>query len=210
MRRTRLKVLLLALAFPVLGAVALAQEGAAGADLGARIAELRARAQRLTVLAQLPEEARPEVQALFDRFEDLRQSAQELEVARLEALVASLESGDSPAVAQQVAESAVADRRVELARQREALREDAEDLADRYPEAANLIRRLVSQRLLADAMAFGEGEVAFGAAPQAFVLRTLPGGAVRGIRIDGPEGGPLDRDAVERGRMPVPGLRRQR
>src|SRR5690606_17497615 len=140
MRRTRLKVLLLALAFPVLGAVALAQEGAAGADLGARIAELRARAQRLTVLAQLPEEARPEVQALFDRFEDLRQSAQELEVARLEALVASLESGDSPAVAQQVAESAVADRRVELARQREALREDAEDLADRYPEAANLIR----------------------------------------------------------------------
>jgi len=211
MRRTRFKVLLLALAVPLLGAVALAQESGADADLAARIAELRAQAQRLTVLAELPEEARPEVQALLDRYDELRRSAQELEVARLEALVDALEAGESPAVANQLADSAVADQRVELARQWESLRDEAEALAEQYPEAARLLRRLTSQRLLAGSgMGFGAGEVVFGTPGRAFAFPAVPGESVPGIRIDGLEGLLHDRDAVERARMVLPRLREQR
>src|SRR5690606_21105949 len=143
------KRLVVALAFTLFSAAALAQEMGVPAGSAGRIAELTARAQRLTLLAELPEEARPEAEALLDRYDALRTAEQELEVARLEALVAALESGDSPAVAREVAESAVADQKVELARQREQLRADVDDLADRFPEAANLFRRLASGRWVA-------------------------------------------------------------
>jgi len=202
------KRLVVALAFTLFSAAALAQEMGVPAGSAGRIAELTARAQRLTLLAELPEEARPEAEALLDRYDALRTAEQELEVARLEALVAALEAGDSPAVAREVAESAVADQKVELARQREQLRADVDDLADRFPEAANLFRRLASGRWVA-----GEGRIVIaGDAAMGFPLFPSAPDAV--FRFDGPDGTPfrmgMDREAHERMLQLLPRLRQLR
>lgn len=165
MKRSWLKFLLAALAVVTVGAVALAQESGAAADLGARIAELQARAQRLSVLAELPAEARPEVEALMGRYDDLRRAGEEVEVARLEALVAALEAGESPTVARQMAEAAVSERRVELTRQREALDADVDALVERFPDAANTIRRLLAQRTIVAGVRVGGGSGTFMALP---------------------------------------------
>src|SRR5690606_41403107 len=97
MKRSWLKFLLPALAVVTVGAVALAQESAAAADLGARIAELQARAQRLSVLAELPAEARPEVEALMGRYADLRRAGGGGGGAGPDALVAARGGGEAPA-----------------------------------------------------------------------------------------------------------------
>jgi|GEM_PF-1723520 len=185
MRRSLRRFLLPALALALVGAVALAQEASTGADLGARIAELTARARRLSVLSELPAEARPEVEALLQRSEELRRAEQELEVARLEALVAALEAGESPAVARQMAESAVAERRVELTRQREQLDEDVAELAERFPESASLIRRLLTQRAYAAGVVIDGGRAFHGTGLPG--LHDLPGEGVRVFRFRAPD-----------------------
>lgn len=209
-RSSRLAVpkrLVIALALAVFSAAGLAQETGVPADTAGRIAELTARAQRLTLLAELPAEARPEAEALLDRYDALRTAEQELEVARLEALVAALEAGDSPAVARQVAESAVSERRVDLTRQREELRADVDDLADQFPEAANLLRRLASERWLAGERIVIASEAAMG-------LPLLSGAPGAVFRFDGPDGTPfgmgMDREAHERMLQLLPRLRQLR
>lgn len=208
-RSSRLAVpkrLVVALALVVFSAAALAQETGVPADTAGRIAELTARAQRLTLLAELPAEARPEAEALLDRYDALRTAEQELELARLEALVAALEAGDSPAVAREVAESAVSEQRVDLTRQREELRADVDDLADQFPEAANLLRRLASERWLA-----GEGRIVI-ASEAAMGLPLLSGAPGAVFRFDGPDGVPfgMDREAHERMLQLLPRLRQLR
>lgn len=207
-RSSRLAVpkrLVVALALVVFSAAALAQETGVPADTAGRIAELTARAQRLTLLAELPAEARPEAEALLDRYDALRTAEQELELARLEALVAALEAGDSPAVAREVAESAVSEQRVDLTRQREELRADVDDLADQFPEAANLLRRLASERWLA-----GEGRIVI-ASEAAMGLPLLSGAPGTVFRFEGPDGFPfgmgMDREAHERMLQLLPRLR---
>lgn len=201
MRRSRFEGLLLALVLALVGAGALAQEGM-GADLSARIAELQARAQRLSVLAELPAEARGEAEALLGRYEELRRAEQELEVARLEALVAALEAGESQGVASQMAESAVAERRVELTRQREELIDAVEALAEQYPEASGLVRRLLAQRVVT-------GTFAFGAPAEITAVPALPGNVLR-FSFDGADGFSFERAVPQPGRIVLPGLRQGR
>ena len=102
------------------------------------LAELRQEAQRLTVLAQVPEEARAEAEELLTRFDALTGSVEALEIERLQAYIAALREGDSPAVAQEVASAAVADGSVELSRDREALLADVRAFVERYPEVARM------------------------------------------------------------------------
>lgn len=204
----RLASAVLAAAFLLLSSVGLAQESSAQEDLAARITELRAQVQRLAMLAELPAEARPEAEALLDGYEDLRLAEQELEVARLEALVASLENGDSASVARQVAESAVADRSVELTRQREELSDQVEALAETYPEVANLIRNLATQRR------FAGRDLLLGEGPWSTVLPLLQEARAPTFRFQGPAGGPFGQefgqDAFERWQELLPRLRQVR
>lgn len=208
MKNRRLASVVFAAAFLVLSSVGLAQETSAQEDVAARIVELRERVQRLAVLAELPAEARPEAEALLDGFDDLRLAEQELEVARLEALVASLENGDSASVARQVAESAVAQRSVELTRQREELNDQLEALGEAYPEVATLIRNLAIQRRLAGR------HVLLSERLGSTVLPLLEGARAPTFRFDGPEGGPFGqqfgRDAFERWQEMLPRLRQVR
>jgi len=85
--RKRSTLAALVLALTLTGAVAFAQSAGQGADLGARLAELQARARRLELLAGVPAEARAQAEELIDRQEELKLAEQELEVERLEALV---------------------------------------------------------------------------------------------------------------------------
>lgn len=103
------------------------------------LAELRQEAQRLTVLAQVPEEGRAEAEELLTRFEALAGSAEALEIERLQAYIAALRAGDSPAVAQEVASAAVAEGSVALSREREALLADVRAFVETYPEVARVI-----------------------------------------------------------------------
>lgn len=155
--RKRSTLAALVLALTLTGAVAFAQSAGQGADLGARLAELQARARRLELLAGVPAEARAQAEELIDRQEELKLAEQELEVERLEALVAALEAGDSPAVARQVAESAIAERRVELERRRETLREDVDAFVEQYPEAASAVTGLLRSPLAAVRLVLPEG-----------------------------------------------------
>lgn len=158
MRKRYLIVTLGALAV-VVGAVALAQS-ATDTGVQASLAELRGKAQRLTALAQVPADARPEAQALLDRADALRASAQELEVERLQAYIAALEAGDSPAVATQSAAAQVSEKTVELTRQQEALRTDVEAFLADHPEAASALR--IRSNLLGNGGGSGPGDGAYG------------------------------------------------
>lgn len=159
MRKRYLIVTLGALAV-VVGAVALAQS-ATDTSVQASLAELRGKAQRLTALAQVPADARPEAQALLDRADALRASAQALEVERLQAYIAALETGDSPAVATQSAAAQVSDKTVELTRQQEALRTDVAAFLADHPEAASALR-FRSNLLGGGGSGSGDGAYGFG------------------------------------------------
>lgn len=181
----RRSVRAVALVLLLLGAAAFAQQAGEAVDLSGRVAELQARAQRLSLLAQLPPEARPEAEELLGRYEDLARAEQELEVARLEALVAALEGGDSPSVAQEVAGSAVAEGRVSVTRQREALQADVEAFVERYPEAAAVLR---SARVRA--VGLGQPEVILsgpgGVGVRPLSIRVMPGAGGIGAPFDWP------------------------
>ncbi len=138
MRKRYLIVTLGALAL-VVGAVALAQS-TTGTSVQASLSELRAKAQRLTLLAQVPAEARQDAEALLGRADALRADAQELEVERLQAYIAALEAGDSPAVATEAAAAQIGAKKLELTRQQEALRADVEAFLTDHPEAAGVLR----------------------------------------------------------------------
>lgn len=135
-RHTLLVVALLAV---MVGPSAWAQgagraQGSQAGSMTAAASELRERALRLTVLNSLPEEARAEAAALIDRAEALRNSEQELMVARLEAYVAALEAGESPQVAQDVATGNIAERSADVTREREALREEVKAFMEAHPD----------------------------------------------------------------------------
>lgn len=149
-RRVLGVLLMLVLAAPVLAQDA--QTATSGADdSAARLMDLRQEAQRLTGLAAVPEEGRAEAEELWARAEALRERDIANEIARLEAYNEALRSGDSPAVAQQVAADATGEAGVELARDREALRSDVESFLETYPEAAAAVRpALVRGPWLAD------------------------------------------------------------
>lgn len=199
--RKRSTLAALVLALTLTGAVAFAQSAGQGADLGARLAELQARARRLELLAGVPAEARAQAEELIDRQEELKLAEQELEVERLEALVAALEAGDSPAVARQVAESAIAERRVELERRRETLREDVDAFVEQYPEAASAVTGLLRSPFAAVRLVLPEGMSGGVAA-----LRVRPG-------LGGPEfsfhrpGEPWPRRELDLFREARPGVR---
>jgi len=157
----------LALAVP-----ALAQETAQSTE--ATLAELRAEAQRLTALAQVPEAGRAEAEELLARVDALRESSQAQEIARLQAYIAALRSGDSASVAEEVAASAVSADSVELARETEALRGDVKAFLETYPDAAAVFQR---------ALFAGRGAFSFG------VLGGLEGAAVPGRMLQIRPGG---------------------
>lgn len=162
MRKRYLIVALGALAL-VAGAMALAQSTTEASAQGS-LAELRQRAQRLTLLAQVPADARASAEALLSRADTLRASAQDLEVERLQAYIAALEAGDSPAVATESAAAQISAKKLELTRQQEALRADVEAFLADHPEAASVLRS--RSNLLGagrgDGPAFGSGVRGFG------------------------------------------------
>lgn len=127
----------------VAGAVALAQVAGDSSAVQETLAELRQRAQRLTLLAEVPAEARAEASALLDRADALRSAADQLEIARLEAYIAALESGDSAAVAQEVASGQVSEASVDLSRQREALAADIQAFLETHPDVSASFRRSI-------------------------------------------------------------------
>lgn len=128
----------------VAGAAALAQVASDSSAVQETLAELRQRAQRLTLLAEVPAEARAEAATLLDRAEALRAAAQQLEVSRLEAYIAALESGDSASVAQQVASGSISEASVELSRQRETFAADLQAFLEANPGVASSFRRSVN------------------------------------------------------------------
>lgn len=143
----RFVMILIAAAALLAGAAALAQ--AVGDSSNQQtLSELRQRAQRLTLLADVPAEARSEAAALLDRVDALRAASEEREIARLQAYIAALESGDSPAVAEQVASSQVTDANVELARQREALSADVQAFVAANPGVSSALRAHLSGNIV--------------------------------------------------------------
>lgn len=143
MSRKFVTTVLAALAL-VAGAAALAQVTSDSSAVQETLAELRQRAQRLTLLAEVPTEARAEATALLDRADALRTATQQLEVSRLEAYIAALESGDSPSVAQEVASGRINEASVELSRQREAFVADLQAFLEANPGVASSFRRSVN------------------------------------------------------------------
>ncbi|HET8985903.1 MAG TPA: hypothetical protein VFN03_09105 [Trueperaceae bacterium] len=131
------KIVVLATAL-ALAVPALAQETESST---ATLAELRVEAQRLTALAQVPEAGRAEAEELLARVAALQESGRAQEIARLQAYIAALRSGDSPSVAEEVATSAVSEAAVELARESEALRADVGTFLETYPDAAVVFHR---------------------------------------------------------------------
>lgn len=126
----------------MVGPVAMAQPAGSAAQSGGFSADmlaLRQNAMRLTILNSLPEDARADAAALLDRRQALRTAEQELQVARLQAYVAALESGESPAVAQDLATSKVATQSADVTREREALRADTEAFVEAHPEVRSAL-----------------------------------------------------------------------
>lgn len=132
----KLVMLVAALALTV---PALAQE--ASRTSTATLSELRAEAQRLTALAQVPEAGRADAEELLTRVDALLEGTRAQEVARLQAYIAALRSGDSPSVAEEVATSAVSAGAVDLAREQEALQSDVQAFLETYPDAAGVFQR---------------------------------------------------------------------
>lgn len=139
MSKRRLSIALAVVAL-VAGAFALAQATTDSDAVQQTLSELRQRAQRLTLLAQVPAEGRAQAEELLDRAEALRTAAQELEVQRLQAYIAALENGDSPSVATQVAEQQTSEASVALTRQREELSADVEAFLKTYPDVGTTLR----------------------------------------------------------------------
>lgn len=165
--RSRFVVLVTALALAV---PALAQE--ADQTSAATLAELRAEAQRLTTLAQVPEAGRAGAEELLARIDALQESARAQEIARLQAYIAALRSGDSPSVAEEVASSAVSAGAVELAREREALQADVAAFVETYPDAAAVLRRAALAARAGELLGEGWlGSGPFGAAHEAAGMR---------------------------------------
>jgi len=131
----KIVILVAALALTV---AALAQ--ATDQTSAATLAELRAEAQRLTALAQVPEAGRAEAEELLTRFDALMESARAQELTRLQAYIAALRNGDSPSVAQEVAASAISAGAVDIARERAALQSDVQAFLETYPEAVGVFR----------------------------------------------------------------------
>ena len=145
MRRVKVvsnRVLLGAVVACLLGVTALAQESNQAST--AALAGLRTEAMRLTALAQVPEAGRAEAEDLLGRVEALQEAARSQEVARLQAYIAALRSGDSPSVAEEMAADAVSAGAIDLAREREQLHSDVEAFLEAYPTAAGVLRRAVA------------------------------------------------------------------
>lgn len=119
----------------ILGGMTLAQSSANNADLNQTRLELQQQAQRLTLLAQVPDEARPEAEALLERAEMLHAAALQLEVNRLEALVAELESGTAADEASETVNDQFEIAFTEIENQQEQLFEDLQAFQETYPEA---------------------------------------------------------------------------
>lgn len=130
-----MKKIAFALAIALVG-FTLAQEGQTTATSQE---ELRQEAMRLSLLNELPEDARPEAEALLERVVTLQDRRQDQETAWLTAYVEALRDGETAAVARELADQAVAEENLELLRQAETLREDLRTFVQDNPEAAQLL-----------------------------------------------------------------------
>jgi len=168
MRKHKL-LIALAVGAVIVGAVAFAQSTLSTGDQQQSLSELRHQAQRLELLAELPADARAGAEALLDRAEQLATATRDLEVKRMQAYVAALQAGDSPAVAKEAATAEVSSASVELTRQREELRADVEAFLTDHPDVSRSLRARLGassgSRTFPGPMGSNRGALGFRGAP---------------------------------------------
>lgn len=119
----------------IIGGATLAQPMPGAGAAPQELMELQQRAQHLTMLAQLPEEARPEADALMARAEALRTAMTQTERERLQAYVTALEAGESVEAANEAADAQVEAARAELDTQQAQLLADIEAFREAHADS---------------------------------------------------------------------------
>jgi hypothetical protein len=104
--------------------------------------QLRQQAVRLTVLGELPEEARADAEVLLDQGVVFAERAEALRAEGLQAYIAAMEAGEAPMVARELAQQSVAEDRLALMRDLASFRDDVQAFADEYPEARGVLGQL--------------------------------------------------------------------
>lgn len=158
--------------------VALSVSAAGFAQEEADMRQLQQQAMRLTILGELPEEARADAEVLLDQGIVFAERAQTLRAEGLQAYIDALEAGEAPAVARELARQSVSEERLALMRDMASFRDEVQAFTETYPEARGLLRQLRG----------GMGR----------------GGMERG----GMERGGFERGGMERGGMQRGGMRR--
>jgi len=150
------------------------------------LAQLQRKALRLTLIARLPAADQQQAGQLLDRADALRQRALTLRRQELQAYVAALEGGATPANARTQAQQKVAVERTSLTKAAATLRADVQSFLQRVPQARTLLRSLgAGLRERAQALGRGPGRVpgnAPGLGPWSGRGQGMGRGTVQGMR----------------------------